>query len=87
MVKKLYDKLFKIGITQNEFKKLIAVKLCAAFFGPLVLSLLMSVVYIEISNLKFVFSFKTMLIYILYFLMLLMGCLAAKRKYEEEIFK
>lgn len=87
MVKKLYNKLFKIGITKSEFKNLIVFKLSAAFFEPLILSLFMSVVYIEISNLKFIFSFKTILIYLLYFFMLLTGYFAAKRKYEEEIFK
>lgn len=87
MIKKLYSRLFKIGITKNEFKRLISLKLCVAFFEPLILSLFASAVYIEISNLKFTFSFATAIIYIVYFLMLLTGYLAARRKYEEEIFK
>jgi|GEM_PF-3577264 len=87
MMKRLYNRLLIIGITKNEFKKLIKFKLCAAFFGPLVLSLLMSVVYIEISNLKFKFSFGTVIIYLVYFLLLLIGYFSAKIKYNEEIFK
>lgn len=86
-VKGLYDKLFKIGITKNEFKKLIKIKLIVAFFEPLILSLIMSAVYIEISNLKFTFYFGTAVIYLVYFLLLLLGYFAAKRKYEEEIFR
>ncbi|MFL0249541.1 FtsX-like permease family protein [Clostridium neuense] len=86
-VKSLYDKLFKIGITKGEFKKLIEIKLLSVFFKPLILSLFMSAVYNEISNLKFTFYFGTVLICLLYFLLLLVGYFAAKRKYEEEIFK
>lgn len=87
MMKRLYNSLFIIGITKNEFKKLIKFKLYAAFFEPLILSLLMSAVYIEISNLKFQFSFGTVLIYLVYFLLLLIGYFSAERKYNEEIFK
>lgn len=87
MMKRLYNRLFKIGITKNEFKKLIKFKLCAAFFEPLILSLIMSIVYIEISNLKFRFSFGTFLIYLVYFLLLLVGYFSAQRKYNDEIFE
>lgn len=86
-MKRLYNKLFIIGITKSEFKKLIKFKLSAAFFEPLILSLLMSAVYTEISNLKFQFSFGTTLIYLVYFLLLLIGYFSAERKYNEEIFK
>ncbi|URZ02332.1 FtsX-like permease family protein [Clostridium felsineum] len=86
-IKKLYHKLFIIGITQGEFQKFIKFKLLITFFKPFVLSLFMSIIYIVISNLEFVFSFKTVLIYLVYFIFLMLGYFIANKKYEEEIFK
>ncbi|AAK78354.1 MULTISPECIES: FtsX-like permease family protein [Clostridium] len=85
-VKRLYYKMFIIGITQNEFKRFIRLKLFIIFFKPLILSLFMSVVYIEISNLKFNFSFGTAFIYLVYFISLLIGYFGAEKKYKKEVF-
>ncbi|WP_234123730.1 FtsX-like permease family protein [Clostridium hydrogenum] len=87
MMKKLYNTLLKTGITENEFKKLIKFNLHAAFGEPFILSLFMSAVYIEISNVLLKFSLGTVLIYLVYFFVLIVGYFAAKRKCEDEIFK
>jgi ABC-type antimicrobial peptide transport system permease subunit len=84
-----YKKLFKIGITNEEMKRIISKELSLIYFVPVVLGSIIGYSYIAICTINFKFYEKILLnslkVTIVYFLVHYIFYLITRKKYFEKI--
>ncbi len=88
-VKNKYNTLLRVGITNNEFKKVISNELKVIFFTPILLGSFLGYMLIRIatlnSRMEETFSINTLIVIVSFFLFQLLYYLITLRKYYKDI--